>query len=455
MNLLFPVETINRELDFRLVLAALSASPERTAYVGQHDALHRIVPTMEGGVFVGKSIIKSLYATDHSRYHALKAAGFDVVYIHEEGAFFSGDESDWGAVLEAQYDLDLFGEDDYVCVWGELQAEMDRARRPEIADRVRVTGHPRFDVYKPEWRRIYQDRARAIRDELGRYVLVNTNMSYANHGLGPLHPFTAAGRYPSDPQARLAHVSRWSYGSVMRARFVALIHGLAGQFPDLTIVLRPHPSEDHGFYRTALNGVSNVTVRHEGPVGPWIVGSEVMLHNGCTTAMEAYFAGKPVITYRPTENAACEIQVPNLLGTVCETDAEVSAALAGALGETPELAPAPERVRRVIHNVGHDAFAALVGVVDEAAGQVRGPVRVPTRAALRLRHGRDHAVTKTKDWIYGRMPNRRRQIEYYRTAFYGFDYPDIERKMAIINRQTSRPVRVEPVSDALFTVHTA
>ena len=407
---------------------------------------------MRGGVFVGKSVIKTIYATDFSRYRQLKEAGFSVVYLHEEGAFFSGAESEWDSVMKAQYDVNIFDSEDLVCVWGDLQAEIDRRRRPDYADRIRVTGHPRFDLYKPEWRELYASRARDIRNELGPYLLVNTNVSYANHGLGPLHPFTAAGGYDPREGRAPAHVNQWAFGSVIRARFVSLIHKIADQFPDLTIVLRPHPSEDHEFYSAAIAGVANVVVRHEGPVGPWIIGSDAMLHNGCTTALEAYLAGKPVITYSPVQDPVCEIQIPNLLGTVCRTDAEVADAIARVRSGAKEEVAVPDRVRQVIHNVGHDSFATLHGVIEEAARD-QPSAKVPSRSQLRRRHGPSQAVTRTKDWIYARIPSRQRELRYYRTKFYGFDYSSIERKLEAIEKITGKSVRCEPVSEALFTIH--
>ena len=38
-DILFPIETINRELDFRLWLACLHASPHRRIFIGQHDTM--------------------------------------------------------------------------------------------------------------------------------------------------------------------------------------------------------------------------------------------------------------------------------------------------------------------------------------------------------------------------------------------------------------------------------
>ena len=39
MNILLPIETINRELDFKLVLAGYLAGKGHQIYLGQHDLL--------------------------------------------------------------------------------------------------------------------------------------------------------------------------------------------------------------------------------------------------------------------------------------------------------------------------------------------------------------------------------------------------------------------------------
>ena len=60
MNILLPIETINRELDFKLVLAGYLAGKGHQIYLGQHDFIMKLVPSMkEGGLYIGKNIFNA------------------------------------------------------------------------------------------------------------------------------------------------------------------------------------------------------------------------------------------------------------------------------------------------------------------------------------------------------------------------------------------------------------
>ncbi len=68
-----------------------------------------------------------------------------------------------------------------------------------------------------------------------------------------------------------------------------------------TIVLRPHPEENHSFYLNAFNNIDNVHVIYEGSVVPWILAADLMIHPDCTTAIESLLLGKRPLSYLPKD----------------------------------------------------------------------------------------------------------------------------------------------------------
>jgi len=69
-----------------------------------------------------------------------------------------------------------------------------------------------------------------------------------------------------------------------------------------TIVLRPHPEEDHSFYLDAFKDQKNIHVVSQGSVVPWILAADFMIHPDCTTAIESLFLGKKPISYLPKDH---------------------------------------------------------------------------------------------------------------------------------------------------------
>jgi hypothetical protein len=82
-----------------------------------------------------------------------------------------------------------------------------------------------------------------------------------------------------------------------------------------------------------------VRVTNEGNVVPWILASQAVIHNGCTTGVEAYVLGVAAVSYRPTVNDYYDLgfyRLPNLLSYQCfdfhELRGTLEDILAGKLG---------------------------------------------------------------------------------------------------------------------------
>jgi hypothetical protein len=56
-----------------------------------------------------------------------------------------------------------------------------------------------------------------------------------------------------------------------------------------------------------------IFVVHEGNVHPWILASQVMIHNSCTTGVEGYLLEQPTLAYRPFPDDELESYLPNAL----------------------------------------------------------------------------------------------------------------------------------------------
>jgi hypothetical protein len=98
---------------------------------------------------------------------------------------------------------------------------------------------------------------------------------------------------------------------------------IAKAFPQTTIVVRPHPSEDHQQYRATFKPLSNVVVLHEGSVIPWIMGAMAIVHNSCTTGVEAFLLNRRTIAYMPVSDEVFDSRLPNGLSEVARSAEEV------------------------------------------------------------------------------------------------------------------------------------
>lgn len=95
--------------------------------------------------------------------------------------------------------------------------------------------------------------------------------------------------------------------------FLTMIPKLAEAVKPNILVIRPHPSENRQAWLDVAKGLKNVHVIHEGSIVPWLAAADVVIHNGCTSAVEASIIGTPALAYRPVRSDEFDMDLPNNL----------------------------------------------------------------------------------------------------------------------------------------------
>ncbi len=421
-NIFFPIETTARELDFRLLLAARVIKDDRRVYICSHRHLEKIMHRFRGGIYVGKHIFQCLMTTETwSQYKKAKQLGIDVLYLPEEGAVYSGAQEEWKKALALQYDPKRFDRNDRLCVWGDWQKSAHDGLNLEVP--IVVTGHPRFDLCKEAYRGLYKDKADQLRMTHGNFILINGNYGEANHGMGPGMIFSPKMGYdPSDAESRHTFVDYYVHSTKSMVDMISLVHRLSTAFPEKTIVYRNHPSEGDQLYRCVFTGLRNVKVIHEGAIGPWLLAAETVIHDGCTTAIEASFANTQIINYKLNKNERCDIKLPNLIGTKATSPEAVIATIKNKVPQ-PIDPEAFKELDSLIANFHVDAFDSLAQVIDEKIATMdSGTSAAPSLLTLKHEYLRQAVSNKAKMF---KSTKRRLANQYQNKKFSGFDMSTI------------------------------
>ncbi len=440
LNILFPVETINRELDFRLFLACLCVNRKNRIFVGQSGAINRLVPQMRGGIYLGKDIFtgEPFPRVDISNYILLKQQQFKFIQLGEEGIPFVGDEKSWREALKIELNPNYLCEDDYVCTWGEFQSDFYKSRQPACQNNIYPTGHPRFDLYKPSYRSFFAADANKIREKYGEFILINTNLSYANNSLGLVDIFsTRHGYVPTNYEARTKVIENWGYSSNVLIDFVKLINRLSKEFPEEKFIIRPHPGEDWSFYQNIFNQVENVLVVHEGSVAQWLLACKLMIHDGCTTAIEAFLSGTPIINFKPVSSEKHNIFIPNSLGTKCFTDDEVIDSIKMILSDKKDALKQKDSldsmVPKLMANFKQDCFQSVTNLIKKVESKIHNektPIIWNKQRSLWQERTRTSLVDTylTISPLFGNPKDNARR-SYRQQQFYGFSKKSIDSRM--------------------------
>jgi surface carbohydrate biosynthesis protein len=401
-----PVELSRRELVARAFLGASLAAHGHDVVVFRLDLFDR-VGWPGPGIYIGKSCLPVPPPHDLTAYQRMKAARIKVWHLDEEGGIYRGsDEEAWIKALGTRLDPRVLAAEDKILVWGAWQKDHMEAQGPAAS--CHVVGSPNFDLYQPKYHGALEDYDARQTGGRSDYILVNTRFTVAN----ALSSFGADHFIHHSLLKKLyappTRVQGLANDGVLLYRFIELVGALAVHHPRSMIVLRPHPVENPQLYRAIFQPFDNVLVAPEGDAGAWIRRARLLIHNGCTTAIQAAIAGKPVMTYAP-EGLDDELVagLPNQVGTCVRTRDE-----ALELVRNGDLAADDGAWKRTISHL--DSIERLTEMVNNEENQ--GPKGRPIGAARRLGFRFD-MTELPRELARPFFPRRRRHAAGLRTKF--------------------------------------
>ncbi|HUF57541.1 MAG TPA: surface carbohydrate biosynthesis protein [Thermohalobaculum sp.] len=379
-SLLLPVETLNREFDAKLLLALYAAARGWEVVLGQKTALHRRMARFPRSVYVAKG-----FRWGREReFREIGALGHTIVGMDEEGLVNVSDE-----MWLSRSDSPTLRHLALIVAWGPDDARLYR-RATHLGDTPVVeTGNARVDLLRPELEGFLAPEAARLRERYGDFALVNTNFALVNRYVELNAPVQMGNWLPQEVAEGLK--SNWiGHKKALLEAFLALLPRLAGRLGPRTLVIRPHPSENAELWREAAEGLGNVRVVHEGTVAPWLLAAKVLIHNGCTTAVEAAVLGTPALAYRPVTRVGFDNDLPNGLSEEF-ADGDALADRAAELTRQPvqgRVALSPER-RALLerHLTALDGPLACDRLIDALEDRIGPPAPVePLRYAVARGH---------------------------------------------------------------------
>lgn len=416
--LLLPVETKAREFHAKLLLAAVAAEQGWQVLLGEQNAMVRQLDHLPRGVYLDKSISR----TKTKHFRRLRSLGYRVVAWCEEGLVYR----DTASYLHERIDLDSLAEADCFFCWGGVQRRDILSKAVGAEEKLVETGNPRFDLLRPGYRDLFAEEAGRLRRQHGEFILVNTNFARYNHFNGEnflIDVLKQRGTIKTAEQEQFFAAWRDFLGELFHG-FAAVMPELARAFPDHKIILRPHPSENHRRWAEVCAGIGRVEVAFEGNVLPWLLAGSVLIHNSCTTGLEAYLMDRPVVSYQPAVSETYDSPLPNAISRDALSAEALIADVREALAGNTVDGGAQGR------SIAADYYASLDGTL--AAERVVATLdRLPPAADDDgSNFGRLASHLKEPAQRLARRLLRPQMAAYTQQKFPGIDLPEVQQALA-------------------------
>jgi surface carbohydrate biosynthesis protein len=458
-TLIVPVESQVREFDAKLLWSCCAAERGYRVVIGSRAYVHFAIADLPRGLYAAKS----MRSMSDLMFRLIRDVGHDIIGWEEEALVHPPPEIFYPLRLSPgtmPFVSHLFA-------WGEENRDLIQgyAHYPQGLP-VHVTGNPRGDMLRPELRAYFDEDVRRLREDYGDFVLINTNFTDVNPflpSLGLFKPAPKPGQPRKPGQAGKGMPRAFAEGLEVHKQailddFIAMIPALADAFPDLAVVVRPHPSEDHAVYQALAERNPRIKVAHEGNVLPWLLASRALVHNGCTTAIESYVMGVPSLAYLATWNEAYDRDfqgLPNELSVACADQEALNSALGRILAGDRSDCASPERDAALAHYlVGREGPLACERILDVLDASYPDAGHLPTVPPFRRWRASWMARVKASlTQLYMRRPGPNRQA-YHDHRFPRLSVADVERRIARLGGTLGRfeGLQVEQRSEHVFGV---
>lgn len=337
IHLLLPVENQVRELDPRLLLACIAVRRGFSVVIGPVREIEFRTASFPRSIYFSKSMLSGKTET----FKIMRQLGVDIVTLDEEALVHLPPEIYYSRRISPDAMVYITR----LLAWGEDNAKLWRKYPQWPAEiPIHLTGNPRIDLLRPEIRSFYDLEVNELRRAYGDFILINTNFNHVNAFYPSMNLFQPVKNQGAELQFGRAAKGMtleyaqglWAHKQAVFEDFQGLIPALDKAFSDYTIIVRPHPTENQEVYQRIADQCERVRVTNKGNVVPWLMGAKALIHNGCTTGVEAYVMRVPAISYRATINEAYDngfYRLPNMLSHQCFNFEELRVMLQRILAE--------------------------------------------------------------------------------------------------------------------------
>ncbi len=458
--LLIPVENQVRELDPKLLLACIAARRGFSSVIGSRRELEFRIDSYPKSVYLSKSM------TGRSLFFFRIARKFDhqIVTWDEEALVHLPPETYYSRRLHPEA-IKLVS---HLFAWGQDNVELWQ-QYPHLPEDMPIhnTGNPRNDMLRPEMHPFYEEEVQALRRQYGDFILINTNFNHVNAFGSDMNLFQPVNK-PGEP-AKFGRAARgmsreyaqglWDHKHAVFKSFQQLLPKLDQAFPDLNIVIRPHPTERHDVYKDIAARCSRVHVTNEGNVVPWILATRVVVHNGCTTGVEAFVMGVPAISYREAIDENYDngfYRLPNAVSHQCFNFDQLQVMIRQILSGTLGVADGDERrekaKRYMASQDGPLACERMVDVLASATGKQNNNTSLSLWDRLQRRLIADgyHLYKRIKP----RLPGSHNRPEFQKHRYPGISLDELKKKISLMQQilKDRNKLKVEQISDVLFRI---
>jgi len=297
MIFLLPIEIKDREMFSKVFLSYKLLKKGHKVIIGSQRDIPQNISKISNCFWLDKNT----FVSKLNKYNDMKYINKNYIgMLDEEGpiAFFNSTSRN------IRYPKHIKKFYDYFFVWG----KKDQKKIGFLKKNTSILGHPKYDLLKKPYVHLWDAEVKSIKKKYKDFVLFNSSFkcrpSKENYRKSII---TLRDNLPSQKKLKKSIKTMNAVFDTEEKNYneaIVLFKKLADIYKNINFIFRPHPNENTNTVKKKFGKIpKNLKIIYKGSVTPWIISSKLIMHSGCTTALEAAVLRKKIICFIPFGNS--------------------------------------------------------------------------------------------------------------------------------------------------------
>jgi len=365
MILYIPLEVYTREIKGHLLLASIAVSKGYQVLIGSPSDLwmYKRLNLLPRGNYLLKNM--NIPSHSESQYKSYVEAGFDLYCHEQEPSIIYSKFQDFIEIMKI--DTNQYLPFKAVFCWGERDKIGYQKIFPLKKNIFFNTGSPRSDLWCEKFLPL---RRSNIENTKRPYILFVLNFGIL---MGKKHMSWQIENLVNLDLIKnnfdfYRFINTFKEENIIGYEMIKAIKSVATSFPSYDVILRPHPVSNIEYWKSLFNDVTNINVTsNRDSLSKWISDSSVVIHNGCTSAIESIVQNIPIICYGP-DRKSIKANIPNNLGfrasDLIELEEKINFILESK-NEYKNPVESKELLKDVISTETQDSANLFIGIIND------------------------------------------------------------------------------------------
>ncbi len=316
-NIYLPIEIKRRELYARIYFAIHASTKGFRVTIGRKNRFNEFYDKIPSGNFITKSLFRNF-----DEIKKLRGLGHKIFFLDEEGLMcFNKNFTHRRISKEGLELLDNF------FTWGKNHKEDITNLFPEFEKKFYITGNPRFDIIKNKSKEFYSDEIKKIKEIHGNFFLLTTKFGKINY----VKRKNVISWY--DTQVNKGILRTEETKEVCKRSIKHEEENLKNLFefiklfnkslPSKKLMILVHPAEEISVYANLIKDMTNVKLASDFSTNSWILASDLIIQNNCTTSIEAYIMGVKPIQLNYFKDSEVEFKLPKIVSELFDNNTKL------------------------------------------------------------------------------------------------------------------------------------